>query len=87
MSQYDPSRSDKKENVTEGHSGFHGDSEAKGARCPATTVMRKVLAVSLWLPSGEGCSLSMDETLGRRLNIPMETIERRCSLSIEETLG
>ena len=54
----------KKENVTEGHSGVHGDGAATGDRCSATTVMRRVLAVSHWIHPSEGCSLSIDETLG-----------------------
>ena len=34
----------------------------------------KALAVSLWIQSGEGCSLSIDETIGRRLTVPLDTL-------------
>ena len=49
----------------------------RGAQVSKTTVRRRVLAVSLWIQSGEGCSLSIDETIGRRLNVPLDTLGRR----------
>ena len=36
-----------------------------------------MLAASPWIESGEGCSLSIDETIDRRLNVPLDILRRR----------